>query len=87
MQDRLAKSLNGADLVVCYAGEIGWDPAHALAPLGTRVSIHEDLDPMVEMIARAVRPGDHVLVMSNGGFGGVHAKLLQRLSPVERASA
>ena len=80
MQDRLARSLSGADLVYCYAGAIGWDPAHALAPLGDRVSIHEDLDPMVEGLAAALRPGDHVLVMSNGGFGNVHGKLMERLA-------
>jgi len=87
MQDRLARSFGGADLVYCYAGEIGWDPAHALAPLGSRVSIHEDLDPMIEKLARALRPGDHVLAMSNGGFGNLHGKLLDRLTMAERASA
>jgi UDP-N-acetylmuramate: L-alanyl-gamma-D-glutamyl-meso-diaminopimelate ligase len=85
MQDRLARSLNGADLVFCYAGEIGWDPAHALAPLGARVSIHEDLDPMVEKLAGTLQPGDHVLVMSNGGFGDVHGKLLERVSAAGRS--
>jgi UDP-N-acetylmuramate: L-alanyl-gamma-D-glutamyl-meso-diaminopimelate ligase len=79
MQDRLARSLAGADLVFCYAGGIGWDPAHALAPLGTRATIHQDLEPMVEALARVLRPGDHVLVMSNGGFGNVHGRLLERL--------
>jgi UDP-N-acetylmuramate: L-alanyl-gamma-D-glutamyl-meso-diaminopimelate ligase len=87
MHDRLARSLNGADLVFCYAGEIGWDPAHALAPLGARVSIHEDLAPMVEKLAEQLRPGDHVLVMSNGGFGNVHAKLLERLAQPVPADA
>ncbi len=80
MQDQLAKSLGGADLVHCYAGELGWDPAHALAPLGARATIHRDIAAMVEALARQLRPGDHVLVMSNGGFGGVHAKLLERLA-------
>ncbi len=80
MQDQLARSLAAADLVHCYAGDLGWDPAHALAPLGTRAAIHRDLDSMVEAIARQARAGDHVLVMSNGGFGGVHAKLLERLA-------
>ena len=68
MQDRLAPSLAGADLVYCYANDLGWDPAHALAPLGTRAATHHDLDAMIEALARQ-RParGDHVLVMSNGG--------------------
>ena len=79
MQDRLARSLAGADAVVCYAHDLGWDAAHALASLQTRASVHHDLDAMVEAVARLVQPGDHVLVMSNGGFGGVHDKLLERL--------
>jgi UDP-N-acetylmuramate: L-alanyl-gamma-D-glutamyl-meso-diaminopimelate ligase len=87
MQDRLARSLAGADLVYCYAGGIGWDPVHALAPLGTRAEIHQDLEPMVDALARDLRAGDHVLVMSNGGFGNVHARLLERLALAERASA
>jgi UDP-N-acetylmuramate: L-alanyl-gamma-D-glutamyl-meso-diaminopimelate ligase len=80
MQGVLAASLAGADLVYCYAKGLGWDPARALAPLSTRAAIYHDIDPMVEALAHVVRPGDHVLVMSNGGFGGVHAKLLERLA-------
>ncbi len=88
MQDRMARSLAAADLVFCYAKGLGWDPARALAPLGDRASTHQDLDAMVEALARTLGAGDHVLVMSNGGFGGVHEKLLARLRarPV-RASA
>jgi UDP-N-acetylmuramate: L-alanyl-gamma-D-glutamyl-meso-diaminopimelate ligase len=85
MQDRLAASLGGADLVFCYARDLGWDPARALAPLGPRATTHHDIDALVEAVARALRPGDQVLVMSNGAFGGVHDRLLARLSP--RASA
>ena len=79
MQDVLAASLAGADLVYCYAANLGWDPSKALAPLSSRAAIYTDLAPMVEALGLVLRPGDHVLVMSNGGFGGVHAKLLQRL--------
>ncbi len=80
MQSRLAASLGGADLVYCYASHLGWDPEKALAPLSSRAAIYSELDPMVEALGLVLRPGDHVLVMSNGGFGGVHAKLLDRLS-------
>ncbi|QJR16887.1 UDP-N-acetylmuramate:L-alanyl-gamma-D-glutamyl-meso-diaminopimelate ligase [Usitatibacter palustris] len=79
MQGQLAQSLSGADLVYCYAANLGWDPATALAPLSSRAAIYTELDPMVEALAHVLRAGDHVLVMSNGGFGGVHAKLLARL--------
>jgi UDP-N-acetylmuramate: L-alanyl-gamma-D-glutamyl-meso-diaminopimelate ligase len=66
--------------VHCYASGLGWDPAHALAPLGTRAAIHHDLAALVDELARTLQPGDHVLVMSNGGFGGIHEKLLARLA-------
>jgi UDP-N-acetylmuramate: L-alanyl-gamma-D-glutamyl-meso-diaminopimelate ligase len=80
MQGLLAGSLAGADLVYCYASNLGWDPAKALAPLSTRAAIYHDVEPMVEALGQVLRPGDQVLVMSNGGFAGVHAKLLQRLA-------
>jgi UDP-N-acetylmuramate: L-alanyl-gamma-D-glutamyl-meso-diaminopimelate ligase len=88
MQDRLASSLSDADLVFCFARDLGWDPSHALAGLGARAFTHIDMGTLVETLARALKPGDHVLVMSNGSFGGLHARLLERLaaSP-SRASA
>ncbi len=87
MQDRLARSLAGADLVYCYANELGWDPAHALAPLGTRAAVHHEIDALVEDLGRALQPGDHVLVMSNGGFGCVHERLLERLRRRDRSTS
>ena len=80
MQSRLARSLEGADLVYCYASHLGWNPEAALAPLSSRAAIYSELDPMGEALGHVARPGDHVLVMSNGGFGGIHAKLLERFS-------
>ncbi len=87
MQGLLAASLSGADLVYCHAHGLTWDPSRALAPLGTRAAIYHDIDPMVEALGHVLRPGDHVLVMSNAGFGGVHAKLLQRLAIGREAAA
>jgi UDP-N-acetylmuramate: L-alanyl-gamma-D-glutamyl-meso-diaminopimelate ligase len=81
MKDRLAGSLADADQVFCYTGGLGWDAAAALAPLGERAQCESDLDVLVQSIARAARAGDSVLVMSNGGFGGIHARLLAALSP------
>jgi UDP-N-acetylmuramate: L-alanyl-gamma-D-glutamyl-meso-diaminopimelate ligase len=51
-----------------------------LAPLGDRARVANDLDQLIDAIARDARPGDHLLVMSNGGFGGIHGKLLARLA-------
>jgi UDP-N-acetylmuramate: L-alanyl-gamma-D-glutamyl-meso-diaminopimelate ligase len=80
MKDRLARSLEAADLVFCYAANLGWNAAAALAPLGQRAHIEAELPSLTEAIARTAQPGDTVLIMSNGGFGGLHEKLLARLS-------
>ncbi|MCB1961237.1 MAG: UDP-N-acetylmuramate:L-alanyl-gamma-D-glutamyl-meso-diaminopimelate ligase [Rhodocyclaceae bacterium] len=80
MNARLPESLMGADAVFCYAGGVDWDVAEALAPLGDAARVFDGLDALVAAVAAVARPGDHVLVMSNGGFGGVHDKLLTALA-------
>jgi UDP-N-acetylmuramate: L-alanyl-gamma-D-glutamyl-meso-diaminopimelate ligase len=80
MKDALPGSLAQADRVFCYAGNVGWDVASALAPLGARAEVHARLDDLVSAVTRTAHSGDHVLVMSNGGFGGVHERLLDALS-------
>jgi len=79
MKDALAASLAGADRVYCYASKLGWDAVATLAPLGDKASVLGDIEALVDAIVRDARAGDHVLVMSNGGFGGIHAKLLAAL--------
>ncbi len=80
MKDALPGSLRAADLVFCYAGKLGWDARGALAPLGSKAIIEDDLDALIGEIAAAAQPGDHILVMSNGSFGGIHEKLLKHLT-------
>jgi len=80
MKDAIAGSLAKADLVFCYSANLGWNAVSALAPLGAKAVCHDDLDALAAAIAAAAKPGDHVLVMSNGGFGGIHRKLLDRLA-------
>ncbi len=80
VKDALPGSLAGADQVYCYAAHLDWDVAGAMAPLGPKARVFEDLDALVASVAADARSGDHVLVMSNGGFGGVHGKLLARLA-------
>ncbi len=79
MRAQLAPSLAGADRVYCFRGGIQWDPGPDLASLGASASVEADLDRLIERIASDARPGDQILVMSNGGFGGIHARLLSRL--------
>ena len=80
MKDALPPSLANADRVFVYTAGLGWDARSLFALLGTRARCEEDLGALVEAIAAEARAGDHVLVMSNGGFGGIHEKLLARLS-------
>ncbi len=79
MKDALPGSLKDADLTFCYAGNLGWDARGALAPLGDKAVVKDNLSELIEAIAAAAKSGDQILVMSNGGFGGIHEKLLTRL--------
>jgi len=80
MKDALPGSLKDADLTFCYAGNLGWDARGALAPLGDKALVKDDLGELIESIAAVAKSGDQILVMSNGGFGGIHEKLLKRLA-------
>ena len=82
MKAALPDSLKDADAVFCYGANLGWDAREALAPLGSKAIVSDDLNELIEAIATAARPGDQILVMSNGGFGGIHEKLLKRLHKV-----
>lgn len=83
MKERLPWSLEEADAAWCYDSGLGWDAAAALAPLGPRAHVEHDLDQLVAHVAAAARPGDQIICMSNGGFGGVHGKLLATLAARE----
>ncbi len=80
MKAQLPWALEGADLAFCLQGDYGWSARDALAPLGGTAVVAEQVDALVAAVVRAARPGDHVLCMSNGGFGGIHAKLLAALA-------
>jgi UDP-N-acetylmuramate: L-alanyl-gamma-D-glutamyl-meso-diaminopimelate ligase len=85
MKALLPDSLANADLVFGYGAregrdKLGWDLHAALGPLGDKAQAFDDIALLVKSVTAAARPGDHVLVMSNGGFGGVHQKLLDALS-------
>ncbi|MCC7410273.1 MAG: UDP-N-acetylmuramate:L-alanyl-gamma-D-glutamyl-meso-diaminopimelate ligase [Gammaproteobacteria bacterium] len=80
MRDRIAPALRDADRVVVYAPPgLAWDAGAALAPLGARCDVCGDIDAVIATLARMAQPGDHVLMMSNGDFGGIHARLAERL--------
>ena len=80
MKSQLAWSLEHADLAICHTGGLDWNAAEALAPLGARARVAGSIDEVVAQVMAAAQPGDHLLCMSNGGFGGVHARLLAALA-------
>ena len=80
MKAQLPSSLSAADRVFCYGANLGWDAAEALAPLGQVATVEENFERLVAQIAAEARPGDAILVMSNGGFGGLHERLLTALA-------
>jgi UDP-N-acetylmuramate: L-alanyl-gamma-D-glutamyl-meso-diaminopimelate ligase len=80
MKAQLPWALEEADLSFCLQGNYGWDAAEALAPMGAQAHVLDSIDKLVAAITQVAQPGDHVLVMSNGGFGGIHGKLLAALA-------
>jgi UDP-N-acetylmuramate: L-alanyl-gamma-D-glutamyl-meso-diaminopimelate ligase len=79
-RDALGPSLAKADEVWLYAPpDLGWDLTPVLASLGARGRTSRDIDTLARDLAKAAQPGDHLLIMSNGGFGGLHGKLLDTL--------
>ncbi len=84
MTAMLPWALEEADLAFCLQGNYGWSAAEALAPLGKQALVADSVDALVAAIAQAAKPGDQVLVMSNGAFGGIHDKLLAALAALAR---
>ena len=79
MKNALPASLKEADLVFCYSANLGWDAKEALQPIANKTTVSESLGELVDVIASQARAGDHILVMSNGSFGGIHQKILDAL--------
>ena len=80
MAAQLPWALELADLSFCHTGGLDWDAAAALSPLGARAQSAPTIEGLAEQVVAAARPGDHILCMSNGGFGGIHSLLLKLLS-------
>ncbi|MEJ8820488.1 UDP-N-acetylmuramate:L-alanyl-gamma-D-glutamyl-meso-diaminopimelate ligase [Variovorax humicola] len=80
MAAQLPWSLEQADMAFCHTAGLGWDAAAALAPMGARAQVAAEIAPLVSQVVASARPGDHIVCMSNGGFGGIHEKLLAALN-------
>ncbi len=85
MKAALPDSLKEADFIFAFGSStgrdaLGWDLAASLAPLGERVASFSDLSALEEAILAKAEPGDHILMMSNGGFGNIHQKVVNGLA-------
>lgn len=80
MKSQLPQSLVQADRVWCYSANLDWDARDALAPIAQKSSVLDRIEDIVAEVVSEARPGDQILVMSNGGFGGIHEKLLTALA-------
>ena len=80
MKAQLPWALEPADVAFCHTAGLDWDAAEALAPMGERARTAGDVNTLVEQITQVAQPGDHIVCMSNGSFGGVHGLLLKSLS-------
>lgn len=79
MKAALPESLHDADKVFCYSANLSWNPAEALTPIADKTLVTDDMSSLVAAILQEAQAGDSILVMSNGGFGGIHNTLLQEL--------
>ena len=79
MKSQLPWSLEQADLSFCHSGGLDWDAHAALVSMGNKAQVASNIDELVSQVMAQVQTGDHLLCMSNGGFGGVHDRLLQAL--------
>jgi UDP-N-acetylmuramate: L-alanyl-gamma-D-glutamyl-meso-diaminopimelate ligase len=79
MKQALPWALASADHSVCHSAGLGWNPADALLPLGQKAVTVDNVAAVVDAVLHVAQAGDHVVCMSNGGFGGVHDKLLSAL--------
>jgi UDP-N-acetylmuramate: L-alanyl-gamma-D-glutamyl-meso-diaminopimelate ligase len=82
MKSQLPWSLEQADLSFCHSGSLDWDAHTVLAEMGHKAQVAATIDELVQQVMAQVQAGDHLLCMSNGGFGGVHDRLLNALKHI-----
>jgi UDP-N-acetylmuramate: L-alanyl-gamma-D-glutamyl-meso-diaminopimelate ligase len=80
MKSQLPWSLAQTDLAICHSGGLDWSASEALASMGAKAVVASSVDEAVRQVAAVAQNGDHVLCMSNGGFGGIHQKILTALA-------
>jgi len=79
-KDGLAHSARLADEVILYQPEgLDWDLQPVVAAAPNKAKIAQTLDDIIHTVSQEAGEGDAVVIMSNGGFGGLHQKLLSAL--------
>ena len=84
----MPQALQAADLVFCFGqnegkAALGWEPAVVLAALGPRLYAHQQLEALIAALSAQAQSGDHIVIMSNGGFADIHNKLLRALAAIQ----
>jgi UDP-N-acetylmuramate: L-alanyl-gamma-D-glutamyl-meso-diaminopimelate ligase len=79
-KDRILSSLQNADMVVCKSTELDWGLKTILTQCTQPTALYDDVDTLVSHLVPKLNPGDHVVIMSNSGFGNIHQKLLDAIS-------
>ena len=79
-KETLGPSLDEADLIFVYEPpDLDWSLQTAITSLGERVHVHHSIESIINDVMCATRPNDHILIMSNGAFGGIHGRLIDAL--------
>lgn len=79
-QHKLAAALSSADQVIVFRSpDLDWDPATIVKQISNTACVYDSIDGIIEHLAKELGSGDQVIIMSNGAFGGIHEKLLERL--------
>jgi len=86
MKEQLAHSLKAAEVAICHTGGLGWDASEALVSLGERAVCADQIDTVISAVLAHLQPGDRIVCMSNGGFGGIHERLASAIQRDSRAS-
>ena len=80
-KDSLGASLQEADQILLFEqGEMDWSLSSIAEQLGEKASVYQSIDDIVEVVSQQAQSGDEILVMSNGGFGGIHQRILTALT-------
>ena len=80
-QQTLADSLRAADQVILFEDQaLDWSLLDIQQQLGDKAIVEDSIDAIVARVTSEAKTGDEVLIMSNGGFGGIHQRLLTALA-------